>query len=25
MVVALKNGTVFKIFIDNQFPVPLVK
>lgn len=25
MVVALKNGTVSKLFIDNQFPVPLVK
>ena len=25
MLVGLKNGSVFKIFIDNGFPIPLVK
>ena len=25
MLVGLKNGSVFKIFVDNGFPIPLVK
>ena len=25
MLVGLKNGTVFKIFVDNAFPIPIVK